>query len=177
MARGRIKPREEHSIEGTELNLVPYLDIMVNLIMFMLLTFQVSLELRLIPYNPPAVDDKTVIGSKPKIDSENPLLLTVSVTNAGFKLISTDESILPAVEIPLKADKTQDFTGLGQALQKARKGSPQLDEHLIVVAEPNVVYNVIVQTLDATRDVPGETCELSTKKGCLFPNVTLALPE
>jgi biopolymer transport protein ExbD len=164
VARGRFKKEEEHM--GGELNLVPYLDIMINIIMFMLLTYQVVAELRLIQYNPPASAPDTVLGNQTDPDKPK-VMLTIMVMKGGFDLVTTDENY-GTKSIPLTAKSDWDYSGLTQALVEVRGSvGAAIDEHLIVVAESDIIYDTVVKTLDAAR---------ATADGKnLFPNVTLAM--
>lgn len=164
MSRRRIKEDEFNISEG-ELNLVPYLDIMVNLIMFMLLTFQVVAELRIINFNPPASGGPGAGGEA--AEEERKLLLTVMITGSGHKLL-TDDVDAGTQTVPLGADGKHDFTKLQADLQKLQENVPQIDrENLVIVAEPQIEYELVVKTMDAARTTAnGED---------LFPNVTLGM--
>ena len=50
---------EEQEGADAELNLIPYLDIMMNLVIFLIFSFQVIIEFRLIDVIPP--DRKSVV--------------------------------------------------------------------------------------------------------------------
>jgi biopolymer transport protein ExbD len=165
VGRHRFKQDEHNPSEG-EINLVPYLDIMVNLIMFMLLTFQVLAELKMITFNPPASggDDTVTTGDK---DEEKKLMLTVMITKSGFQILTTDENAGKEV-IPAKNDGDHDYADLTKRLERIRKDVTNIDENLIVVAEPDIIYDVVVKTLDATRTT-------ADGKKDLFPKVTLGM--
>jgi biopolymer transport protein ExbD len=161
--QGRFKKSEEGSIEDAELNLVPYLDIMVNLIMFMLVTYQVLAELKVIPFNPPASGPDTNIGeNKP---DEPAAMLTVLITAAGFRILTT-QADMGVETVPLAAGDKLDYAELSKRLSRIQKDN-NIDPQLIVVAEPQIIYDVVVKTLDAIRTGPaGEE---------LFPMVTLGM--
>lgn len=153
---------EEGGVEDAELNLVPYLDIMVNLIMFMLVTYQVAVELKLIQFNPPASGSDVSQGSN---DQEKTVALNVIITHDNFQILTTGgdgKKIIP------KRGSDYDYKALTAELT-ALKTNPELkvSESLMVVAEGDVVYDIVVQTLDATRaTIDGKD---------LFPNVSLGM--
>ena len=164
MARSRFHKEEEHSIADGELNLVPYLDIMVNLIMFMLLTFQVVAELKIINFNPPASGPGFDIGSQSP-EGEKLVMLTVMITKEGFQVL-TDRDDMGTEKVPLK-NGDWDYDELSLRLDRVKKAVANIDENLIVVAESDVIYNTVVRTLDAARTSPdGHE---------LFPRVTLGM--
>lgn len=164
MARSRFKKGEEHSIaEGGELNLVPYLDIMVNLIMFMLLTFEVVAELKIINFNPPASGPGLDISQSPT--GEKTVMLTVMITSEGFQIL-TDSDDMGTEKVP-KKNGDWDYAELSFRLDRVKKAVANIDENLIVVAESAVIYNTVVQTLDAARATPDGND--------LFPRVTLGM--
>jgi len=189
VARGKKRiPEEEHDIAESELNLVPYLDIMMNLIMFMLLTFQVVLELKVISFNPPASGPVTDIGAQGE-NEEKPVMLTVMVTATGHRIV-TDNPNFGTEEIPKKGDD-YDYDEVSKHLDELKfpppdRGKLNLDPNLIIVAEPQVEYETIVKTLDAVRMSPSgaKTPECAPDKvsaqdppeRCtLFPHVTLGM--
>jgi biopolymer transport protein ExbD len=169
--RRRFKQEEDSASVG-ELNLVPYLDIMVNLIMFMLLTFQVLAELKIINFNPPASGSENQIG-KQSDPNEKVVMLTVMITNQGYQILTNDDTlgkeIIPTTVTDGK--KEHDYAKLTAQLIDIRKrlqvGTTKVDDNLIIAAEPDIQYDVVVKTLDATR-----TKEDGTD---LFPLVTLGM--
>src|SRR5262252_8620040 len=79
----RVRDREE----GGELNIVPYLDILMNLIMFMLLSITGLSAFGILNVNAPNYGGPTTQvteeGDKPK------LLLTVLISKKGFYVAAT----------------------------------------------------------------------------------------
>jgi biopolymer transport protein TolR len=173
---------EEPSLAEGELNLVPYLDIIVNLNMFMLLTFQVVLEMKVINFNPPASGSSTDIVGK-KENEDKILVLTVLVKETGHAITTDADSGArevpkiacvvpkpPAVNDVCFGGRSYDFLTLQKELEALKKRTDiHVDpENLIVVAEPHITYDHVVATLDAARYMVNGTEEL-------FPHVTLGL--
>jgi biopolymer transport protein TolR len=163
VARGgrRSHQKDEHSVADSELNLVPYLDIMVNLIMFMLLTFQVTADLKVINFNPPASGG----GGGGGAPADEPLRVTVLVSSEGFQVTTTQDG--NGSESVKMKDGDWDYVELKGRLARIQREVPNLDPNLVVVAEPAIVYDTVVKTLDAARLTPDGSD--------LFPNVTLGL--
>src|SRR4051794_38957215 len=90
-SKRKLRPKEEE--ETGELNIVPYLDIMMNLIMFMLLSmtglvcFGV-LNVAAPKYGGPTAGGATEDSNKPK------LLLTVLISDKGF-FVAGSGGVLP----------------------------------------------------------------------------------
>jgi biopolymer transport protein TolR len=148
-----------------ELNLVPYLDIIVNLNMFMLLTFQVVLELKVINFNPPASGPSTDIAGK-NVDDPT-VVLSVLITKSGHAITTTEA--IGTKQVPLKG-VDYDYAELEKQLEALRDRTDiKIDpDNLIVVAEPAVTYDKVVATLDAARYRQDGKTEL-------FPHVTLGM--
>src|SRR5580692_7470569 len=88
VSRRKLHPREEE--EAGELNIVPYLDIMMNLIMFMLLTMTALITLGVLNVTAPSYGPSASAGDSDK----NKLTLTVAITRQGFFVAGTG-GVLP----------------------------------------------------------------------------------
>jgi len=164
----RIREREE----GGELNIVPYLDILMNLIMFMLLSITGLSAFGILNVNAPNYGGPSAQveeGDKPK------LLLTVLISKKGFYVAATggvlgqQQAANPAEappSIPKKGDGSYDFTALTESMVNVKKEFPT-ESKVIVGAEGDISYEVLVQTMDAIRETPGRDRKL------LFTDVTL----
>lgn len=149
MRRAARFAREPEVVPG-ELNLVPYLDIMVNLILFLLLTFS-TLTAFSIPLKIAGVGGETTIADG---------ALTVAIVPEGFRILG-DEGTEPAL-VPL-AGGTHDFAALTAELT-ARKRALGLGSRVTVVADGAAGYGLVVSTLDAARSTQAG--------GVLFPDVS-----
>ena len=165
----RIRDRDD----GGELNIVPYLDILMNLIMFMLLSITGLSAFGILNVNAPNYGGPTTQvteeGDKPK------LLLTVLISKKGFYVAATGGVVGQAGQpnpaeappsIPKKGDGTYDYTALTENMVNVKKEFPT-ESKVIVGAEGDIPYEVLVQTMDAIRETPGRERKL------LFTDVTL----
>lgn len=165
----RIREREE----GGELNIVPYLDILMNLIMFMLLSITGLSAFGILNVNAPNYGGPstqvTDEGDKPK------LLLSVLISKKGFYVAATGGVVGQQAQaspseappsIPKRADGTYDYTALTESMVNVKKEFPS-ESKVIVGAEGDIPYEVLVQTMDAIRETPGRERKL------LFTDVTL----
>src|SRR5262249_55028259 len=108
-------------------------------------------------------------GEKPK------LLLTVLISKKGFYVAATggvlgqQQQANPAEappSIPKHEDGSYDFTALTESMVNVKKEFPS-ESKVIVGAEGDIPYEVLVQTMDAVRETPGRDRKL------LFTDVTL----
>ncbi|RKG63531.1 biopolymer transporter ExbD [Corallococcus sp. CA054B] len=166
-SRRKLKPREEE--EAGELNIVPYLDILMNLIIFMLLSITGLTAFGALNVNAPSYGASVGAGG----DADAPKLdLRVIIAKDGLFVLGNSPEI-PAKEatvptLPLRADGTQDFAALNAQLVKLKAAFPQ-ETKVILVAEPAIPYESLIQTMDALRETPGTAAE----RKLLFPDVTL----
>ena len=174
-SRRKLRPKEHDETAG-ELNIIPYLDIMMNLIMFMLLSITGFAVLGIINVNSPSYGPSAGLAANP--NDKPPLTLTVAISDkagaAGFYIAATG-AVLPglggnpnAPTIPKKGDDF-DFAALTAKMKEIKAGLPALgypnETKIILSADPTVEYSTLVHTMDATRGVAGAP---------LFPDVTLA---
>lgn len=146
--------------ESGELNLTPYLDVVTTLVIFLIFTFQVVVEFRLIELLPPAYDSgRAQTDAQPE---EPPVTLTLIITQEGYRLV-TNKPELGTAEIP-KKDSAYDNDKLTQELLNVKK-KLGLGESLILTAADDIEYQVVVAAMDAARVTEGQL---------LFPDVLLA---
>ncbi len=170
-SRRKIKPKEEE--EGGELNIVPYLDILMNLIIFMLLSMAGLATFGMLNVNAPNYG----AGAGGGPDDKPALTLTVAVAKSGFFIAATG-GVLPgqtepsaaapgagAPTIPRKADGTYDYDALTAKMMEIKTNFPT-ESKVIIAAEADTDYDSLVSTMDATRETPD--------RKLLFPDVTLA---
>jgi biopolymer transport protein TolR len=160
---------EEMAEEGGELNLIPYLDIVTNVIMFMLATTTFAAALGDINVSSPTTASQAQLQNTPPPEPKNELNLTVSVSDKGFTIaasgavlyqgqtIEASGNISPApagATLPTIPKKGNDFDYEGLTRMMAQiKATPTAknETKVIVNANPEIVYDVIVQVLDACR--------------------------
>lgn len=174
ISKRKLKPKEEE--EMGELNIIPYLDILMNLIIFMLLSMTGLATFGVLNISAPAFGG----GGGGDSNEKPPLLLTVAISKKGFFLAATG-GVLPGQEapvegappaagegaptIPNKADGTYDYPALTTRMKEIKSAFPT-ESKLILAAEADTQYEIIVATMDATRE--------TEDRKLLFPDVTLA---
>jgi biopolymer transport protein TolR len=171
-SRRKLKVREDHELG--ELNIVPYLDILMNLIMFMLLSITGLAAFGILNVNAPSYGGPSAGATD---DADKPkLLLSVLISKNGFYVAGAGGVLGPQTgavnpaetppTLPRKADGTYDYAGLNAQLVVVKKEFPA-ETKVIIGAEAEIPYEVLVGTMDAVRETPGPDRKV------LFPDVTL----
>ncbi len=154
-----------------ELNIIPFLDIVVNLIMFLLATSEAVLLIAQIESDLPRI----ARGRASNQPVQTPLNLNVTVTDAGALVTGSGGKLAPGctdVEGPgsrsvtvARKGKEYDWAGLTECVSRIK--SQFKDEDTVTVsADPQVQYEHVIAAMDAVR-----------KKGDseLFPHVMISV--
>jgi len=169
---------EEHA---GELNIVPYLDVVTNLVVFMLLSITGLIALGVVNVSAPKIGGET---ATPAEASQPRLLLTVAISKQGFYVAGAggvlggpaDQPTVDATQpptVPLK-DGKYDFAALTELLQRVKERYPQ-ETNVILSADPDISYDVLVHTMDAAREVKVRMPDGTTERRPLFFDVSLSL--
>ena len=129
------EPPEIGADEAGELNIVPFLDIIVNILIFVLATVAVTFTAT-IDTTPPAQGGA---GVRKQVES-SALNLTVLVVNDGFSLKASGGSVAPGcaglgpgLSIPKKGGQ-YDYVALNQCVAKLKGSNPDYaDENQIYI--------------------------------------------
>jgi biopolymer transport protein ExbD len=164
-SRRKLKPREEE--ETGELNIVPYLDILMNLIIFMLLSITGLTSFGILNVSAPSYGGPAAGGPQQESPDEQKMVLSVLISKKGH-FVNTQHTVLGdesgAPTVPVKADGSHDFEALTTQMVEVKRAVPT-ETKVIVAAEADIPYEVLVQTLDAIRE--------TKERNLLFPDVTL----
>ena len=179
--RRRIREEEETG----ELNIVPYLDVVVNLVMFMLLSMTGLITLGVLNVSAPKIGGEAA-GATAQAEAGPRLLLTVAIGKQGFYIAGSGGVLGPDASadasdlsrpptVPLKADGRYDFAALTSQLATIKEKYPS-ETQVILSADGDVVYEVLIQTMDACREqvVKGADGKASDRKP-LFFDVSLSV--
>ncbi len=175
MTPGRLRAKmrkirdhgEAMAEEGGELNLIPYLDIVTNVIMFMLATTTFAAALGDINISTPTAGGASVENDPNKPPPKASMNLTVSVSEAGFTIAASGAVLHQGFSIDAagnivdggggipsipKKGADYDYEGLKTAMFNLKK-SPQgsQESQVTINANPGIIYEVIVQVLDNCR--------------------------
>ncbi|HEX2735413.1 MAG TPA: biopolymer transporter ExbD [Polyangiaceae bacterium] len=152
--------------EGGELNIVPFLDIVVNILIFVLATVAVTFTSS-IETNPPGAGGQGVRQEQPK----KSLGLTIMVVNQGFSIKAQGGNVAPGctgagpgIAIQ-KAGNDYDYAALQACVERLKKADPdfEAETQAFVSGNPDTMYQTVISVIDAIRRTPaGEP---------LFPDV------
>ncbi len=167
--RTKIEDPDPSDMAG-ELNIIPFLDIVVNIIMFLLMTtvtvaFFAQLEAQL-----PTL--KHGVGSRGANQDKNALNLSITVTTNGVIVAGSGGKLAPGcdttetgavVTVP-KHNNQYDWAGLTKCVAKVKKHFED-ESKVIVSADPVIPFEHVVHAMDAVRSQGDEE---------LFPDVLLS---
>ena len=150
------------SKEELELNMTTFLNLMVVLVPFLLITAVFS-RMAVIELNLPSSTSAPTpaeIGFRPEIIVRE---LGVEITN-GRQIIAT---------IP-KVDGEYDMATLAQYMQSLKQDYSEVDAASVLV-EPQIPYDYLIQVMDVVRsvDIPDETAENGFVRVALFPAIAV----
>lgn len=166
------QPRElSPDEEGGELNIVPFLDIIVNILIFVLATVAVTFTAS-IDTSPPASKSS---GVRKEIKSEA-LNLTVLIVNEGFSIKASGGNVAPGcasvgagIAVPKKGGQ-YDYTELTRCAVELKNAKPDFAEEnqVRISANPGTDYQTVILVIDALRQTP--------KGDVLFDDVNFGVP-
>ena len=147
----RMKEHNEELEEETgEINLVPYMDIVTNIIIFLLASVVNQVSLGNVNVSLPALSSGAGGEDEQKQEEKIPLNLTVTVGQTGFT-VAASGGILPA--IPKLPTGQYDYKALTAKLTEIKAvPSNQEETKANFNADSGIPYDIVVQTLDAMRE-------------------------
>ena len=151
----RLSAPKEHSPDeaGGELNIVPFLDIVTNVLMFVLATITVTFTATIDTYPPRA-------GSGARAPTTPTLGLSVLVVPDGFSVKARGGNVAPGcndtgpgIAIPTR-DGKYDYLALKQCAAKLKGAAPDFKDEIGVTisANPQIAYQIVISTMDAVRN-------------------------
>ena len=175
-SKRKTRPREPDEVG--ELNIVPYLDIMMNLIMFMLLSMTGLAVFGILNVNAPSYGGPSAgVG---ETTDQPKLLLSVLISKKGYFIAGAGAVLgqeTPTGEatagtegeptVPKKGDGTYDTAALTAKMVQIKTAFPS-ESKVIVGAEADISYETLIDTMDAIRETG------SGERKILFSDVTLA---
>src|SRR5262249_14968667 len=141
----RAKPPEEE--QTGEINVVPFLDIITNVLMFVLATVAVTFTAT-IESNPPR--------NRPGSGTDTALGLTVLVVPDGFSVKAKGGNVAPGcsdtgvgIAVP-KKEGSYDYDALKACATRLKSSSPSFatESDVTISANPGIPYDTVIATLD-----------------------------
>jgi len=154
---------EEADEETAEINLVPYMDIVTNIIIFLLASV-----INQVPLGTVNVSSPTFGGGAGEGTPDKPALnLTVTVGQTGFTLAGSGGVMSPIPKLPAG---DYDYPALTAKLTEIKKQFAD-ETKATFNADAAVPYEIVVRTLDAMRTYPDEK---DAHERELFPDIVFA---
>jgi biopolymer transport protein TolR len=152
---------EEAEEENYELNLVPYLDIVTNIIIFLIASVAYNVEFANVNVTLPTLSSG---GGAAAEEQKPPLNLTVTAGATGFMIGASGGILAPIPKLP---DGKYDYKALTQRLMEIKAVPDTADETKATFnADAQIPYEIVIETLDAMRE--------DTNGKLLFPDVVFA---
>jgi biopolymer transport protein ExbD len=171
----RPSKRSSRTVEPIELNMFPMMNLMVVLVPLLLSTATI-IKIGVIELNlPQAVGGEISETAIPK-EAQRSLDLTVTITDGGFYLSSSQAIIKqektggPTIE--KTAEGEYDYSQLSDKLLEVKRrivGSPLDTKRIIIQAESDIEYQILVSTMDAARSIIVDETRVE-----LFPDVSIS---
>ena len=140
---------------GGELNIIPFLDIVTNVLMFVIATlpavFTVTIET-----NPPQIG----AGNKTRTVEKPTLNMTLLIVNDGVSIKASGGNIAtgcdgpgPGITVPRKGG-AYDWDSLKMCAKKLKDSNPDFAEetNVQILAEPGAEYQTVISAMDAVRE-------------------------
>jgi biopolymer transport protein ExbD len=166
------KKRKKRIQTFNNVNLVPLLDFVVAVIPVLLLSVSFIEYVALDASLPAFVNSEE---SKDTIKNEEKLGLTVAITEQGFVVggqggllkVSGGETV-----IKRNSDGTYDYVSLSKKMMEI-KNKFSREWTVIIVPESDTKFEILVSTMDATREYVAVDASGKMQKTMLFPDVVL----
>jgi biopolymer transport protein ExbD len=177
----RRRVRDEEHVG--ELNIVPYLDIVTNLVMFMLLSMTGLLTLGVVNVSAPKIGGDAAQAQAAAPADGPRLLLTVAISKKGFYVAGAGGVLgadAPSVDaarpptVPLRSDGKYDFEALTAQMQRVKERYPK-ETNVIFSADGDVSYETLIQAMDAVREARVKGADGSMERRPLFFDVSLSV--
>lgn len=143
------------------INLVPMIDILTTLVLYLLIG-TIYKQFTILQLNLPGPQQAVQTDQKP------PLNLTITMRKDRLEVSDRNGTVRVMEMLPTGA---YDLTQLGELLAQVKRAEPEEDS-VTLQLEPKIKYNELVRVMDVTRTFPEGTEE--GKAGVpLFPNVNI----
>ena len=184
MAGGGV-PGEGGDDQPIDLNLTALMDILSNILFFLLASFGAAV-ISVVSASVPVSSIDESDGAK----TDDAVTMTVAISQAGYRITASSET-LPEEQleqIKLTLPRTNhlpkdppegstlnelDFPKLTEALYRVKNAYPK-SESVIIVPSPDILYDEVVQTMDACRERVEKDPHGKTRKDLLFGKVVVS---
>lgn len=139
--------RKHRMASDKELQIITFLNLMVILIPFLLMT-AVFAKMAVIELTPPTTPPQQS-GTPPqeKKDRQAEFRLTIAILDDEINVLNGET---PLGVFKKDANGAYDFTGLSALLSQLKQQYPD-EKDAVILSRPNIPYMILVETIDAAR--------------------------
>jgi len=159
-----VKGRKRRHQDAEELNITAFMNLMVILVPFLLITAVFS-RLAVLELNLPTAESQAQTDPP-----EQTLQLEITVRQDSIEVGDRNEGRLSQFS---NADEDYDLPGLSEYLQRVKRQFPDKADATVLL-EPNISYDVLVQVMDTVRVaelVDSESSQVVRYE--LFPEISI----
>lgn len=154
--------RKRHRQEAVELNITAFMNLMVILVPFLLITAVFS-QVAILELNLPSSNDQ------PGAEDPETLQLEVIVRPTALEVGDRNRGLL--TRLPMH-DDAYDYEGLRDYLKRVKARYPdKLDASVLL--EPDISYDILVQVMDTVRIYEAVDAGADVVKAELFPEISI----
>jgi biopolymer transport protein ExbD len=158
---GLLNRRRHH--ETADINITAFMNLMVILVPFLLITAVFS-RVSVLELNLPGP------SAESNDEIENALNLEVTVRETAIEVGDRRTGLLKRFKV---GPDGHDYKALSSFLKQVKARSPNVDEATLLL-EPDIPYDVLVQVMDAVRVVVVEEADTGTMAMAeLFPEISI----
>ena len=155
--------RRRHRHEAVELNITAFMNLMVILVPFLLITAVFS-QVAILELDLPSSNDQ------PGADDPATMQLEVIVRPTRFEVGERNRGLLAS--LPKTDDGEYDYVALRDYLKRIKAKYPdKLDASILL--EPDIEYDILVQVMDAVRLYEAVDAGAEVIKAELFPEISI----
>ena len=154
--------RKRHRHETVELNITAFMNLMVILVPFLLITAVFS-QVAILELNLPSSNDQ------PGADEPETMQLEVTVRPTALEVGERNRGLLTSV--PMK-DGEHDYEALQDYLKRVKAKYPDKIDASILL-EPDTPYDILVQVMDTVRVYEYVDSGAEVGKAELFPEISI----
>jgi biopolymer transport protein ExbD len=154
--------RSHHRKQEAELNITAFMNLMVILVPFLLITAVFS-QMSVLDIQMPA-------GASSESPEEEPFQLEVIIRQTQMEVGDKKGGLIK--RLPNVEEDNYDIEGLHQALQQIKAEKPDLID-ITLLLEQDIAYDTLIQVMDASRTAKQVDESGNEEKAELFPNISL----
>ena len=151
--------------EAGELNIIPYLDIIMNIVVFIIVTISVVFVTTIDTEAPSAGGGATTRQRSKALNLSAWITAEgIALKTSGGNIATGCANIGPGITVPKDGDGRYDFNELTRCARELKTQNERFrdETQLTITANPNVEYQIIINVIDAMR---------KDRDGPLFPDI------